>query len=462
MQTDDLRDHAAHAEAVALRFYPALRGLSAQIAHKDPPGGLFHPSFDLPPLDEGLAALIAPTRLRWRDLSPRHGAHVAVLDCASDPATGTTKSVASYLIVLRAVAHIRATGERVWLVTPSSANKATALRAAVLRALDLKLATPAQLGIVSVVPSASLGKLRGGRLSDDGMLASRNPVFLWPGEPKQAVKDVAEAVVRQRSDAVFERAGIRLWYTLDLRNYRMADVTRALFMADRGGFASASEVTHVHAVSSGYGLLGYAWGHELLERHGFKQPTARFFLVQHLATPDLVQYLRTGRFEAIPPGAFAYNAALGEWQQDTIPELPYRTWSLSETLDATFYTAKPSTAPELLGHMKQHGGGGIVVSLRECYQRYGAIRAWLGEAGLALPEDPRDLREHALLMAMTGVAHGLERGLLPAEPSILVHNSGSYGVDDLRPLSAAALRSPVRPSPEALAEALTEWMNDLA
>ncbi len=456
-----LRNDSADIEQAALRYYPALRAFSEHLARKDEPQGHFHPSFHLPPLDEGLAALIAPTRLRWLQLPARKSAPISVLDLASDPATNTTKSVASYLMVLRAVAHIRATKERVWLVTPSSANKATALRAAVERALELGLATPEQLGIASLVPSSSLAKLRGGRLSEDAALAPRNPVFLWPGQPRQAVKDVAEAVVRRESAALFERSRIRLWYTLDLRSYRMADIVRALFMAERGGFASARAVTHVHAVSSGYGLLGYAWGHALLERHGHTLPTPRFFLVQHLSTPDLVQYWRTGRFEPLPAQAFTQDAAQGEWRQESVRELPYRSWSLSENLDSTFYTSQPATAPELIGHMKQHGGGGIVVSLRECYHRYGAVRAWLAEAGLHLPADPRELREHALLMAMTGVLNGLERGLLPAAEPLLVHNSGSYTVGDLRPMPAAALHVPERQEPEALAEALTGWIRGL-
>lgn len=456
-----LVNESADAERVAQRFYPALRAFSEQLAREDKPGGLFHPSFLLPRLDEGLAELLAPTRIRWLELPARGGAPVAVLDLASDPATRTTKSIASYLMVLRAVAHLRESGERVWLVTPSSANKATALRAAVQRALDLGLATPEQLGIISLVPSASLPKLRGSRLSEEEALASRNPVFLWPGQPAQAVKEVAEAVVRQESQALFERTRIRLWYTLDVRNYRMADLVRALFMAEQGGFASASAVTHVHAVSSGYGLLGYAWGHALLERQGHTLPTPRFFLVQHLATSDLVQYWRTGRFEPLPSSAFVHNEALGEWQQQSIPELPSRCWSLSESLDSTFYTARPATAPELIGHMRQHGGGGIVVSLQECYQRYGAVRAWLSSAELHLPADPRALREHALLMAMTGVLNALERGLLPASQPVLVHNSGSYESRDVRELPARALHVPGRAEPQALADSLVQWVRSL-
>lgn len=462
MQIDpSLVDQAAEPERVALRFYPALRLLSARLEAADDGAGPFHPSLMLPELDESLARLLEPTRICWRELETRCGTPVAVLDLGADPATHTTKSIASYLMVLRAVVHIRSTGERVWLVTPSSANKATALRAAVERAITLGLVEADRLGVASLVPSASLGKLRAGVLCDEPALAARNPVFVWPGEPKQAVKEVAEAVVRERAADMLERKNIRLWYTLDLRNYRMADIVRALFMATHDGFSSAPAVTHAHAVSSGYGLLGYAWGHQLLERFDLRLPTPRFFLVQHLARPDLVQYWRHGRFAPLDVAAYTQRSSTGELEQDVIAELPFRTWSIDESIDSTFYTAQPSTAPELVGHMRRHGGGAVVVSLRECYQRYGAVRAWLAGSGISLPADPRELREHALLMAATGVLNGLERGLLTVGEPVLIHNSGSYAVGDFRPLSGAALRNPAGTHAADLAQSVARWLDEL-
>lgn len=75
------------------------------------------------------------------------------------------------------------------------------------------------------------------------------------------------------------------------------------------------------------------------------------------------------------------------------------------------------------------GGGGLVVSLAECLQRYAQVRNILSEAKVRLPADPRALREWSLVMAVTGVLTGIDRGLI-GEQDILVHGSGSYSTAD--------------------------------
>lgn len=100
---------------------------------------------------------------------------LVLLDLMGNPGTLTVKTLASHVIVARAVRHTETTGEPVMLVTPSSANKATALRDAVLRAYRTGLATPAELRIVSLVPDASRAKLWSSALSEDAELAERNP-----------------------------------------------------------------------------------------------------------------------------------------------------------------------------------------------------------------------------------------------------------------------------------------------
>jgi hypothetical protein len=66
--------------------------------------------------------------------------------------------------------------------------------------------------------------------------------------------------------------------------------------------------------------------------------------------------------------------------------------------------------------------------------RYEEIRARLSEAAVNLPQDPQPLREWALLMAMTGVLNGIDRGLIPEGAEVVVHGSGSYGTDDFDPV----------------------------
>ena len=63
--------------------------------------------------------------------------------------------------------YIRRTGEPVLIFTPSSANKATALRDAVDRALATGLVRTDQLRIAVVVPAVCRDKLRAGGLSAD-------------------------------------------------------------------------------------------------------------------------------------------------------------------------------------------------------------------------------------------------------------------------------------------------------
>jgi hypothetical protein len=87
----------------------------------------------------------------------------------------------------------------------------------------------------------------------------------------------------------------------------------------------------------------------------------------------------------------------------------------------------------------RHGGDGIVVSLAECLAGYPALRARVGHM---LPADPRRLREWSLVMALTGAANAVARGLVADGTELVVHASGSYSTGDFRPLEDAAV-SPV-------------------
>jgi hypothetical protein len=69
-----------------------------------------------------------------------------------------------------------------------------------------------------------------------------------------------------------------------------------------------------------------------------------------------------------------------------------------------------------------------------------AVKA-LGRAfvdAVALPDDPSQLREWSLVMALTGVLNAIDRGLVPDGKEIVIHGSGSYTAQDYAPLAPNA------------------------
>lgn len=378
-----------------------------------------------------------------------------LLDLMRNPGTRTTKSIASLTMVARAVHHIRTTGERLVLLTPTSGNKGTALRDAVARAYASGLATPDQLRLVVVVPEASRAKLRGGPLSADPQLRAANPVAVAavdrPAEVKQLATDVLAAV----SPWLTGKTGFGCWYTLDLDNYRAADVVRAFAEAELAPITPDSPPRwHAHAVSSGYGLLGYHFGHELLTSRRYAELPAPashpgFLLVQQLGTPDMVVSTLGRGPRRYAPGAD------GTWRQDGVadPAFPAVTDDPGEVLDATFYTKNPPTSAEIDPIIARHGGGGIVVSRRECLDRFGAVRALAANAGIDIVADPALIREWSLVKVLTGVLVARERGLVPPGTRVIAHASGYY-TDELIPPLDPAHTTAVRTASD-LAEALT-------
>nr|WP_329833114.1 DUF6002 family protein [Streptomyces sp. BE133] len=87
----------------------------------------------------------------------------------------------------------------------------------------------------------------------------------------------------------------------------------------------------------------------------------------------------------------------------------------------------------------RHGGDGIVVSRRECLERYPALRELVADHPRPLPGDPRALREWSLVMALTGVCNAVDRGLVEAGRDVVVHGSGWYADDDVRTPAESAL-----------------------
>lgn len=392
----------------------------------------FRPGFHFPELDDRVREYFAVAAVSWRSLEDFRGLRVRLLDLTGNPATQTTKSLASLLIVARAVEHVRRTGTPVMLVTPTSANKGTALRDAVLRALDLGLAEPQQLRVATISPAACRDKLRRGRLSTDPELRALNPVLLYEGQQAEDVKPLAREYVRKYAAEWSGHTGGRMWFSLELANYMLADTTRALFEHDVEPIARGEVRVHAHAVSSAFGLLGYHTGRALLEAAGDATPAQRpeSFLVQHLHTPDMVLSQRFGSFERRNLPRYAWDRTARLYRQDQDPCFPYTTDSPSEILDPTFYTHRPLTSQRMNEIIREFGGGGIVVSRHECLRHYPEVRAELDRAGMRMPEDPGDLAEWSLLMAMTGVREGVERGLIGRDRTIVIHASGTYARSD--------------------------------
>jgi hypothetical protein len=397
----------------------------------------FIPAFELPALDDRWTRYFSATPMGVLELAEYRGHALALLDLMGNEWTRTTKSGASGTMVARAVHAIRTGGQPIVIITPTSGNKGTALRDAVARAVHLGLVEPHELRIVMVVPRPSAGKLRRGFLDDDPTFAAYNPVVVAGVTTGAEVKQFGADAVELAAGLAAEH-GYRLWYSLDLDNYRFGDSMRAFVEAECApSLPAAPARVHAHPVSSAFGLLGYELGLTVLDRagaaHGL-QPPARhpaFLLVQHLATPDMVLSLRHGSFGREGMPAYHRESDGGPYLQRDDPSFPYATDALDERIDATFYTATPATSTEINGIVARHGGTGIVVSRRECVDRYHEIRAVLAP-WRELPADPAQLREWSLVMGMCGLLNAIDRGLLAPDAEVMLHGSGCFW-DDLVP-----------------------------
>jgi hypothetical protein len=391
----------------------------------------FAPAFALPELSDDVRAFFGAATATWRGLGEYRGHRVSLMDLTGNPGTRTTKTFPSLVIVARAVEHVRRTGDRVCIVTPTSANKGVALRDAVGRAIAAGLVTAEQLRVVVLAPKSTAHKFRADALSDDPVLRAANPLLRYPGSDPEGVKALARAFVDAQAERAHREHGVALWFSLALPNYLVADAARAAFEAEVAPTGTAPPRWHAHAVSSAFGLLGYNLGRDVLEADGRADPADRpgFLLVQHLGTPDMVLNLRHGSFsrEHLPP--YRRDSAGGGWTQSGDPRFPAVTDDPAEVLDPTFYTHRPATSPRMNALIERFGGDGVVVSRRECLDRYPLAAEWLAGSALELPADPAGLREWSLLMALTGVWNAIDRGLVPEDREIVVHGSGSYAGD---------------------------------
>src|SRR5262245_44687135 len=340
--------------------------IAAQVADvapvKDP--DTFSPGFLLPELDGPVREFLAPARAAWRHLADHDTGRVLLLDLTRNPATHTTKTVASLLMVARVVEYVRRTSEPVMIFSPTSANKGTALRDAVFRAIDCGLVGREQLRVVIFAPAGCREKLRGGGLAADETLRALNPVLLYDGPRPEDVKAIGREFVTQYAGEIGRRHDSKVWFSLELRNYIIADAARAFFEHEVDPTEGAAPRLHAHAVSSAFGLLGYNAGRDLLELAGLANSSSRpaFLLVQHLGTPDMVLSLRYGDFDRAHLPAYQVDPATGLYAQSADPRFPALTHDPAEVLDPTFYTHRPVTSPAMNALIGQFGGDGIVVS----------------------------------------------------------------------------------------------------
>ncbi|MEY9947943.1 DUF6002 family protein [Kitasatospora sp. GAS1066B] len=400
------------------------------------PAEQFLPAFDLPELDTTMEKFLQPSVIGVAELGAYGDCSLHLLNLMGNPGTRTTKTFGSMINVARAVHHIRTTGERVVIITPSSGNKATALRSAVERAVTVGLVRDTELQIATAVPEASRHKLWSSAMSEDPRLRELNPMAVLPCEVPVHVKLMIAEFMSQHSEEFHTRYGVRLWHTLELRNYMVADMVRALAEHDLMPDSGRGRV-HAHAVSSALGLLGLEFGHRELAKLGVDLPALQLMLVQHLGTPDMVLGLYHDSFDPDLVPAYRRRELDGLYVQDEDPHFPAVTFDPAEHLDATFYSRTPVTSPRINTIIRENGGAGIVVSLYECLQRYNEVRDLIAVAGgVTLPADPRRLREWSLVMAVTGVLNGIDRGLV-GDRDVLIHASGSYGDDDYTALSPA-------------------------
>ncbi|MBE8523947.1 hypothetical protein ILP97_41800 [Amycolatopsis sp. H6(2020)] len=415
-------------------FYEWLPRIVAECVPDPAPRAVedgFSPGFRFPELDERVRMFLAAASVTWRPLAEYGGRRLTLLDLTGNPGTNTTKTFPSLLIVARAVEHIRRTGEPVLIFSPTSANKGTALRDAVLRALDCGLASPEQLRIAILAPRSCLAKLRATRLSQDPRLRALNPLFVYQGDQPETVKTLGRDFVREYGASLRAQTGLNTWYTLDLRNYVIADTARAFFENQVDPVTGPR--LHAHAVSSAFGMLGYHHGRAVLEAAGLADVTSRpaTLLVQHLGAPDMVVHLRWGGFATDEVPGYVRDPRTSLYHQEEDPRFPEVTHDPAEVLDPTFYTHRPPTAPAMDAIITEFGGDGIVVSLAECLARYPYLRTLTH----LLPADFRELREWSLVMALTGTLNAIDRGLAGDCHDIVVHASGSYSSSDYAPVT---------------------------
>lgn len=393
---------------------------------------------ELPEITEKYVELFEHSSISRSDILVYKDYSIELLNLMSDPTTNTTKTFPTLLTVAKLINHIKKTGETVIILTPSSGNKATAFRAAVEKAIEKKLVAAEKLRTITLIPRESVSKFRASKLYNDKKLNKLNPVFIYSGDESDDVKKIAQEFYKKNYQSLKEKK-VFLFYSLHIDNYRVADTLRAFFdyesSFDRGNNFTNS--WHVHSVSSAFGLIGYNLGCQVLceQKLLSEQDLPGYFMVQHLATPDMIIYLNQNNFDYDNFPEYKYDNNTGLFTQSALPYFPYYTYDKNELLDSTFYTHKPSTSVTMNDLIMKYGGGGIIVSLAECINRYPILVKLLRDININIPKDIRKIREWSLVMAYTGILNAIDRGLIPCGKNLIIHASGFYTDENVQYLS---------------------------
>lgn len=423
------------------RFYPQLHWAAKKLEAASTASNWFEPAWSLPELTPELEEFFSATDIAFYDLGEYRGHQLYLQDLTQNPGTHTTKTFGSSSIVARAVKHTQVTGEPIVLVTPSAANKAVALRNAVLRAYRSGLSDPERLRVVTVVPQSSQPKLWASELDSDPELRRINPIGAYSGAEREHVKKITTAAIDQLSTGGAAVNGFRIWYTLNPNNYRLADLVRTL--AEYALIPPAGERWHTHAVSSAYGFLGHDLGRQYVEENGAGQDVPqKYLLVQHLETPDLVSAVTGLDVAQVVNDSFSFSPEIGMFVRPDGADLrlPGFCYGPQERLERTFYTRNPPTTDAVVDVLRRRGGTGMVVSLPEALQAYPFVRSLFSQGGFdRLPEDPRWLREWAMVMASVGGLNAIDRGIIPSNADVVIHGSGAYSEGEFQQLDRSRL-----------------------
>lgn len=214
--------------SVLERYYDLIANSSTELEINSN-DDTFEPSMRLPALDARMQDFLSVATAQFFELDRYRGVPLRLFDLRQNANTQTTKTFASTLIVARAIRHIQETGDSILLFSPSSGNKAIALRDAVLRALKAKLVHPEQLRIITLTPVQTIGKLRRTELYDDPRLRALNPIFVLDTASPEAVKAIGQQFKERFNKKPFDDS--KLWHSLRLENYRFSDQARAFLIS---------------------------------------------------------------------------------------------------------------------------------------------------------------------------------------------------------------------------------------
>ena len=93
--------------------------------------------------------------------------------------------------------------------------------------------------VVVLAPASTAHKFRPDRLADDPALRPSTRCCGSPARAAEGVKPLGRAFVDEYAAEAHDKYGLNLWYSLDLRNYLVADAARAAFEADASPTSAA-------------------------------------------------------------------------------------------------------------------------------------------------------------------------------------------------------------------------------